>query len=107
MSLHVNLIAHELITKTNSPRLELIKDLWPDTDGHYICIVLSIVIGIWHACFNKFSGLIAGMIFGSYDKWYEKLVEGIIFAFICYVLFTIIYMVGHDVFYHWGGDYTD
>ena len=110
MNLHVNLIAHELVTKTNSPRVELIKDLWPDTEGHYICIVLSIVLGIWHAYFNKFGfgvKIFALLIFGSYDKWHEKLVEGIIFAFICYVGLTIFYMLDHDGFYHRGGDYTD
>ena len=107
MSLHVNLIAHELITKKSFPETELIKDLWPDTNGHYICIIAAFVIGIWHAYLRTGIKIIAVMIFGSYDKWYEKLVEGIIFTFVCYVLFTIIYMFCHDVFYHWGGDYTD
>ena len=103
MSFHISLIAHELVSRKTDGDVDLLKDLWPDTDGHYICIIAAFILGIWHAYFNKFGKgmkMFALLIFGSYDKWYEKLVEGMIFAFICYVALAIFYILGHDVFYH-------
>ena len=102
MIFHISLIAHQLITESPSESGGGdIMDLWPDTSGHYVCLIAALVIGLWHMYFNKMAP------YTPDDKFLVRLKGGMLMLFLSYVGLAIFYILGHDILYHWGGDYTD
>lgn len=102
MSFQISLISHQLITESPSESGGGdIMDLWPDTSGHYVCLIAALVIGLWHMYFNKMAP------YTPDDKFLVRLKGGMFMLLLSYVGLAIFYILGHDILYHWGGDYTD
>ena len=102
MSFNISLFAHKLITPSGSDSGGGdIRDLWPDTSGHYVCLIAALVIGLWHMYFNKMAP------YTPDDRFLVRLKGGMLMLFLSYVGLAIFYILGHDILYHWGGDYTD
>lgn len=51
LSFLFQLIADQLITSSGGGTD--IMDLWPDTNGHKVCLVIGLVFGFWNAFLNK------------------------------------------------------
>ena len=102
MSFYISLFAHKLITPSGSDSGGGdIKDLWTDTSGHYVCLIAALVIGLWHMYFNKMAP------YTPEDKFLVRLKGGMFMLLLSYVGLAIFYILGHDILYHWRGDYTD
>ena len=73
-------------------------DLWPDTNGHKVCLVIGLVFGFWNAFLNKAGlRLFAAMVFKSSHRFHEKFFDAICFGLLTYMAIGAFYIVGCSV----------
>ena len=106
LSFLFQLISDQLITSSGGD-ID-IMDLWPDTNGHKVCLVIGLVFGFWNAFLNKAGlRLFAAMFFKSSHRFHEKFFDAICFGLLTYMAIGAFYIVGHDIYHDITGTTTE